>query len=198
MKESFSILRKSYLQIPIIKRRIFYILFFVICLIFFKTSSINSQSAESQYKDALRLLKEKKHDFAFLAFRAIIRDFPETRYAQESQFAIGEYFYEQNSYYEAIRNFADYIKKYPPSNATIFAKAYLMKIMQQIHSPTKKEKELIDKIKMDFFSKPLFLLFSEFKEISYKSPFQNKFTIRYYIDMIEVIKNDKIFLKITQ
>ena len=75
---------------------------------------------------------------------------------------------------------------------------FLLKIIEEIKDPTWEEKRLFEDIQKDFFSKPLFLLFKEYKETSYKSPLQNKFRIRYYIDNIEVYRNGQLFIKITQ
>lgn len=180
-------------------KKLFYILLFIGCIFFsFIAPALAGQSGRAQYEKATQLVKRGQYDFALLAFRSIIRDFPESKYAQEAKFALGEYFYRQKAYFEAIQNFTEYIKKYPDTTAAIFAKAYLIKIMESMEKPSQKEKELIDKIKMDFFSKPLFLLFSEHREVSYKSALANDFTIRYYIEDIEVYINDKPFIKITQ
>ena len=101
-------------------------------------------------------------------------------------------------YYDAVKGFTEYIKNYPDSKANVFAMAYLLKITEDIKDPTLEEKKMFDKIKQDLFSKPLFLLFRGYKETSYKSPSRNKFKIRYYIDNIEVYRNGKLFIKITQ
>jgi len=154
--------------------------------------------AGAQYKEALRLIREKKHDFAFMELRSILKDFPKSRYAQDALFGVAEYCYEHNMHYDAIKGFTEYINMYPDSKAVIFAKAYLLKIMDKIKNPTEEEKNALESIKRDFFSGPLFLLFSEYKETSYKSPFLNRFKIRYYFDNIEIYRNDEIFLKITQ
>lgn len=180
------------------KIKVFYILLFILCLLFlFDVPTLNGQSAEGLYREAIQFIKDKQYDFALLEFRAIIRDFPESKYAQESMFAMGEYFYTQGAYHEAIKNFAEYIRNYPDADGAIFAKAYLLKIMQSIEKPTEEERRVIDNIKTDFFSKALLLLFSEYKEASYKSVFQTVFTVRYYVDITEVYRNGKIFIKIT-
>lgn len=101
-------------------------------------------------------------------------------------------------YNDAIMNFTGYVKNNPDSKANIFAKAYLLKIIEDIKDPTQEEQKLFDDIQKDFFSRPLFLLFREYKETSYKSPLRNKFKIRYYIDNIEVYRNGQLFIKISQ
>jgi len=164
--------------------------------LFFIAQNIYGQTAATQYNEAVKFIRARQYDFAFLEFRSVTIDFPKTKYAEEATFAIGEYFYNKKAHYEAIRHFSEYIKKTPKSEGAIFAKAYLLKIMRTIENPTKKERKAIESMKNDFFSKPVFLIFSEYKEVFYKSPFEHEFKIRYYIDMIEVHRNGKLFIKI--
>ncbi|MDP2910862.1 MAG: outer membrane protein assembly factor BamD [Candidatus Omnitrophota bacterium] len=154
--------------------------------------------ARAGYDAAVRHIKKNQPDFALLEFRNVIRDFPKSPLAQKSMFAIAEYYYDNKMYYDAVRGFTGYIKNYPDSKANVFARAYLLKITEEIKDPTWEEKKMFDSIKQDLFSEPLFLLFREYKETSYKSSFQNVFKIRYYIDNIEVYRNDKLFIKISQ
>lgn len=154
--------------------------------------------AWARYNEAVRYIKAKQPDFAFMGFRDIVRDFPKSGFAQKAVFAIAEYYYDHRMYYDAIRSFTGYINDYPGSKANTFAKVYLLKITQEIKDPTPEETKLFEDLRTDFFSKPLFLLFSEYKETSYRSPSQNKFKIRYYIDNVEVYRNGQPFIKITQ
>lgn len=180
------------------KKAFLFLLPIVTLLFLFKVTMLCGQSPKAEYEEAIKSAREKRADFAFMAFRSIIRNFPETEYARESMFAIAEYYYEINAYFDAIRHFKDYIKIYPNTSGVTFAKAYLLKIKESIKNPTVKQKEILDEMEMDFFSRPLFLIFSEYKEDSYKSAFQNEFTIRYQLDLIEIYRNGKIFVKISQ
>jgi len=154
--------------------------------------------ARARYDSAIRYIKNKKPDFALLEFRSVIRDFPKSPLAQRSAFAIAEHYYDSKMYYDAIKGFAEYVKSYPDSKANVFAKAYMLKMIEEIADPTFEETNMLEDIKKEFFSTPLFLLFKEYKETSYKSPYRNKFKIRYYIDNIEVYRNDQLFIRITQ
>ena len=153
--------------------------------------------ARARYDEAIRYTKLKQPDFALMEFRSILQDFPKTVFAQKALFAIAEYCYDRRMHYEAIRNFTAHINDYPGSAANVFARAYLLKIMQDIREPNPEERRLFEEIKTAFFSKPLFLLFSEYKKTSYKSPSQNKFKIRYYVGNIEVYRNGQLFVKLT-
>ncbi|MFC1666969.1 hypothetical protein ACFL0P_03775 [Candidatus Omnitrophota bacterium] len=180
-------------------KKIYYILlFFAGLFLLFREPVLADQRGKHQYEKATQLIKKKQHDFALMEFRSIIRNFPDSKYACESLFAVGEYFYNQKNYYEATKYFTECVEHYPDLNEAVFARAYLLEITRRTEKPKGGEKTFVDDIEMEFFSKPLFLLFSEYREVSYKSAFQNNFTIRYYIDMIEVYKNDTLFVKITQ
>ncbi|MEK6732858.1 MAG: outer membrane protein assembly factor BamD [Candidatus Omnitrophota bacterium] len=181
-------------------KKINYILLSVITLIIiFSAQELYAVGfARAGYDAAVRYIEKKQPDFALMEFRSVTRDFPKSLLAQKSMFAIAEYYYDNKMYYDAVKDFTGYIKNYPDSKANVFAKAYLLKITEEINDPTWEEKKMFDTIKQGLFLEPLFLIFREYKETSYKSPFQNAFKIRYYIDNIEVYRNGKLFIKITQ
>lgn len=154
--------------------------------------------ARARYDAAIRYIKKNQPDFALMEFRSLLREFPKSSLVERSSFAMAEYYYNSRMYGDAIKSFTGYLKDYPDSKAGIFAKAYLLKIIEEIKDPTWEEKKVFENIRGDLFSSPLFLLFKEYKETSYKSPLRNKFKIRYYIDNIEVYRNGQIFVKITQ
>ena len=158
----------------------------------------SGHGGRGQYDRAVQYVKEHNHDIALMEFLSIIRNFPESIYAQKSLFAIGEYFYEKNAYSEAIKHFTKYIRDYPDYDDAIFARAYLLKIIKGAKEAPEENKVIIKNIESDFFSKPLFLLFSEYKEETYRSALQNDFTIHHYIDMVEVYRNGELFIKLTQ
>jgi len=181
-------------------RKINYIILSAIGLmVIFSAQELYAEGfARARYDAAIRYIKKKQPDFALLEFRSVVRDFPKSPLAQRSVFAIAEYYYDNKMYYDAIKDFTGYVKNYPDSKANVFAKAYLLKIIEEIKDPTREEKNTFEDIKKEIFSKPLFLLFKEYKETSYKSPSRNKFKIRYYIDNIEVYRNGQLFIKIAQ
>ncbi|MFC1624181.1 tol-pal system YbgF family protein [Candidatus Omnitrophota bacterium] len=186
----------------ILLKKIFYIFLFVLSLYLISKEPIlaagPSHGGKGQYDRAVRYVKEHNYDIALMEFLSIIRNFPESIYAKRSLFAIGEYFYEKNAYSEAIKHFTKYIGDYPDYDDAIFARAYLLKIIEDVKESPEENKVFIENIEADFFSQPLFLLFSEYKEETYKSALRNDFTIHHYIDMIEVYRNGELFIKLTQ
>lgn len=178
-------------------KKIYYIfLVLIVSGIYFDADSLYATEASARYDKAIRHIKANQPDFAFMEFRSILRDFPKSSLREKSIFAMAEYYYNNKMYYDAILNFTGYINDYPDSKANVFAKAYLLKIMEEIKDPAWEEIRMLEKVKEDFFSKPMFLLFAEYKETSYRSALRNKFKIRYYIDNIEVYRNGQLFVKI--
>jgi hypothetical protein len=176
----------------------FIILFVVGLIVVFSVQDLYAGEAGARYDKAIRCIKLKQPDFAFMEFRSILRDFPKSSLAQKSMFAMAEYYYDHKMYYDAILNFTEHINNNPRSKkANIFAKTYLLKIMEEIKDPTWEEKRMLENVKKDFFSKPLFLVSARYKETSYKSVSRNKFRVRYYIDKVEVYRNGQLFVKIT-
>jgi len=175
------------------------ILFIVGLIVIFSSQELYAEGfARARYDAAVRHMKNNQPDFALMEFRNVARDFPKSPLAKRSMFAIAEYYYDNKIYYDAIKDFTGYIKNYPGSKEDVFARAYLLKIMREIENPTWEEKTAFEDIKKELFSKPLFLLFKEYRETSYRSASLNRFKIRYYIDNIEVYRNGQLFIKITQ
>jgi outer membrane protein assembly factor BamD (BamD/ComL family) len=179
-------------------KKINYILLFsVLLIIAFCAGDIYGFDAMDQYNRAIGYIKTKRPDFALMEFRGIVRDYPKSLFAQKALFAVAEYCYDNKIYYEALDNFREYLNKYPGSKSGVFAKAYLLKITQDIKDPSQDEKKAFENIKNDFFSKPLFFLFKEYKKTSYKSPSLNRFEIKYNPDNVELYRNNRIFLTLT-
>jgi len=176
-------------------KKINYILLFAVgFIVIFGAQNLYGFDAMAQYNKAVRYIKMKQPDFALMEFRGVVRDFPKSVFARKAMFAMAEYCYDNKLYYEAMDNFTEYLNKYPGSKAGVFARAYLLKIMGEINNPSQEETKAFENIKKELFSKPLFLLFKEYKETSYKSDSWNKFKIKYYIDNIEVYRNGRLFL----
>lgn len=166
--------------------------FAVAILIFINLSCITS-TQDSQYYDALKEAKSGNADFAFMKLNNYLRENPDSIHTQEIRFAIGEYYFQIKDYRDAIYKLTDYIKDYPKDESIIFAQAILYKILLEY----KKEPQLIQNLKENFFSKSLFLIFSESKAKYYKSILNNTYKIVDYVDKIEIFKNNGLFLKIT-
>lgn len=170
------------------------LLFMAGLVVIFCAQDLYAGEAEDMYRGAVRCIKLKQPDFAFMGFRSIARDFPDSPLAERAIFAMAEYYYDNKMYYDAIKNFTWCAKNYSDLKANVIAKAYLFKIIKEIKDPASEEKEMAEDIKKEFFSKSVFLLFSEYKKTSYRSALLNKFRIKHYADNIDVYRNDQPFL----
>jgi len=150
------------------------------------------ESPRQLYSQARRALKLKKLDFAFLHFNTIVDKHPDSKYAQKSLLAMGEYYFSTAAYYEATLTFKRFIEKYPDSAAEPFAKVYLLKIAQ-IEKNNKLAKDLEHQI---INSQQLSLVFRDFKEHKYLSALSKDYKAVYFIDRMEFYIDEELFAKI--
>lgn len=164
-------------------------------LAFFNLScaTISTQHIDNQYFEALKEVKAGNIDFAFMLLKNYLRENPASIYGQQVKFAIAEYYLQLKNYREAIPALIEYIKDYPEDKSTLIARVLLYKAISDYNQ----EPILTKDIKERFFSKSLFLVFSESKMRSYESILNNVYKIIDYVDRVEIYKNDELFLKIT-
>lgn len=133
----------------------------------------------------------------FMKLREIVNNHPNSSQAEDAQFSIAEYYYYQKDYHDALIEFINFVKRYPNGNATIFAKLYLLKIYSVPRHDAEVEKSLSMDIERELYSRPLFLLFSEYEKKSYTSPFGNIYEVHSFPEKVEVYLNGKSFYTIT-
>ena len=54
---------------------------------------VKASEAGLEWKEAIQSVKEAEDDFAFMSFRTILEEYPDSRYALPAQFAQGEYYF---------------------------------------------------------------------------------------------------------
>jgi predicted Zn-dependent protease len=166
----------------------------VIALILvFTNISCNTASRDIRYDSAMKEIELGNMDFAFMELRGYLRENPGSIHAPQIKFAACEYYFLASDYRDAISELTQYITGYPFEKNTIFAQAILYKILLEHKGDT----AVLEKLKELFFSKSVFLIFSESKTKQYKSILNNNYRIMDYVDKIEIFKNDELFLKIT-
>ncbi len=82
---------------------------------FINTESETQSGADDIFDNALDLYKEKKLDKATEQFKIVLKQYPKSRVAPESQYRIGTIFEETGDYVEAHKAYQDLIKSYPQS-----------------------------------------------------------------------------------
>lgn len=82
---------------------------------FISTESDTQGGADDIFENALELFKEKKLDKAVEQFKIVLKQYPKSRVAPESQYRIGTIFEEKSDYVEAHKAYQALIKSYPQS-----------------------------------------------------------------------------------
>ena len=168
-------------------------------IIFFSLLLLSSCASLSEpgriYKNALNNVKEKNFDSAFMNLRELARDYPNSPYSRNARFAMAEYLFTKKDYYDSLREFVSIIEDFPNTSQALFAKAIVYKALSEFSS--KEIEGLSSKIKREFFAQPIILVFSEYKTKSLKTLLGSHYTIKDYVDRVEIFKDNEIFLKIT-
>lgn len=119
----------------------------LLVLIFAFTFSLNNLAFSSDdyllNKEAVKLLKEKKFDFAFLRFQKLLRNFPNSKYSEFAQLEIAKYYFNSNDLYNSKIEFEKLIKTYPKGKYSKEANVYLKKI-DAVYLDNLKERSLRD------------------------------------------------------
>ena len=152
----------------------------------------HAQSDAVLYQTAKKAAATGDNDYAFMCFRSIINSSSRSKFYKEALFSTGEYYYSIGDYRNADRSFSSFLDAYSKDEAFPFAIAYLLRIDAQ----TRISKTTDDLRKKLITFKQLSLLFSEFKELTYKSPLNLHYKAIYFIDSIEIYINEELFEKV--
>ncbi|MCR5563383.1 MAG: tol-pal system protein YbgF [Desulfovibrio sp.] len=68
---------------------------------------------EAAYKSALKLARSGRNEDGIQAFRSFLQQFPQGRYAANAEYWIGECYYAQGKYGEALKQFETVNRNYP-------------------------------------------------------------------------------------
>ncbi|OGX26458.1 MAG: hypothetical protein A3J51_02790 [Omnitrophica WOR_2 bacterium RIFCSPHIGHO2_02_FULL_45_21] len=144
------------------------------------------------YSMAIREVKADNIDFAFMYFRSLLRNYPDSKYAHDGSFAIGEYYFIAADYKNAAEAWSNFINDYPDSKGLPFALMYLLRV-----AGIRQDASLLEKLRTKIIGlKQLTFLFRESKGYTYKSPLRRKYRMIYYIDKVEFYVDDKLFEKV--
>jgi TolA-binding protein len=152
-----------------------------------------AQQESQLYSSAVAQFKVGNDEFAFLNLFSLIRSFPQSKYLENSLFAIGEYHYADKNYAGAAEVFSRIVEEFPDSKSTVFAMAYLLKIAQM-----RDDAELAaDLGKAIATFHKLSLVFRNSKAFTYRSVSMKKYKADYYIDKVEFYKNGELFAQVS-
>lgn len=151
-----------------------------------------AQGSGFSYSQALKAARKGDDDFAFMYFKECLRKDSKSKFAPKALFAIGEYYFSNRSLAQASKAFAAFVNRYPKSKSAVFAYSYLMVLAKKDQNQS-----LVQEFKRKIIAfQKLKLLFSDFKEYKYRSPFFNKYKAIYFIDRVEIYINGKLFAEV--
>ncbi len=135
--------------------------------------------------------REKNKDLIFMQLRSDLQKTKRPEEIKGLKFAMAEYFYSLNSFYEAKKKFQECAKRESTDVRTLLANIYLQKIAE-----VEGRAEEAESIKKRLFSKRFILLFHDYKAIKYHSRLGNTYRFEYFLDHIRVYKNGNLFAEI--
>ncbi len=153
---------------------------------------VEASDADVKWNEAVSSAKQAEYDFAFMDFNTILELYPHSRYGPAAEFAIGEYYFLENNLPMASDEFLDFYAKYPQHEEALIALAYLYKIAQTRHLPEEMKKYR----KKAASFRQLTFIFNNNKYFKYRSGFQHRYKLVYYIDKVELYDNNKLFTEV--
>ncbi|MFA5038575.1 MAG: hypothetical protein WC732_02720 [Candidatus Omnitrophota bacterium] len=154
-----------------------------------------------RYHSAIQTFRQGQTYFSIMHLNSIIREDPQSRYAPSAMFALGEYYFDHEDYFNSIMTLSRYVRSYPKDKGVVFAKLIIYKIINEIKKEDEvgeQEAALIKEIRKELFSQPLFLIFYDRKFPRwYKSIFDHSYLVYDYVDKIKVFRDEKIFLALS-
>jgi len=153
---------------------------------------VKASEANLEWTEAIGLAKQGENDFAFMDFRAILDDYPNSRWAMASAFAQGEYYFLQDNLPMATDEFKNFYAKYPQHPEALIAIAYLFKIAEIQKNPDRM-KEYRNKAAS---FRQLTFIFNDQKSFKFMSGFQRKYKLVSYINKVDLYVNGKLFTEV--
>lgn len=172
------------------KIRIAIFSFFILSMFF--QGIVFAETDSWLYSEAVKEANQGNYEFAFLHLHSLARSYPESKYLEDALFTIGEHHFTGNNSSGAVEAFSQLLEKFPDSKSTLFSLAYLLKVAQA----RKSEKLAADLEKTILTFHKISLVFRDSKEFTYKSAFQNRYKAVYFIDKVEIYKNDELFTQV--
>ncbi len=154
-----------------------------------------AESANGRIKNAKRFLSQKKPDFAFLEYRALLKDHPESPAAADAAFGLGEYYFEMRNVAESAMAFQRLTVKPTDDVSQVLALTYLLKCAE-LSSDEQSIKTYRTQLKKSLASKKFLMLFGEGRKQQWNSPFENRFELKEFVDRMEIYRNGSPFYTI--
>ena len=154
---------------------------------------VKASEANLEWQDAVKSAKQGEYDFAFMDFKTITDDYPNSPRFLAATFAQAEYYFLENNLQAASDEFKTFYNKYPKHEESLIALVYLFKIAQIQNYPDD-IKEYRNKI-ASFHQ--LTFIFNDKKSFKFFSGFQRKYRLVYHINKVELYVNGQLFSEVS-
>ena len=166
----------------------------IVCLILICTASPSGAGEDSSlFAKGKKFARSNETEFAYMQFRDIINNFPNSIHREHALFATGEYYASIPDHEETKRIFNQFLIEYPESKSKIFVLAYLYK-MAEVDGDT----EQIEKLKTDIIRiQQVGFVFRNSKELKYQSPLAHHYRAVIQIDRILIEKEGETLVELS-
>ncbi|HTL71130.1 MAG TPA: hypothetical protein VL404_07570 [Candidatus Eisenbacteria bacterium] len=164
--------------------------FFVLCLL----AGTGAAQADERWDSARDHARSGRKDFAFLEYKAFLRENPASPRARDAEFALGEYCFERNDAEGARRAFSASATG-PADEFALLSEVYLLQCARRLDDAGA-ARELEERLKKSLSSRRFFRLFEGRKPEKWTSPLGNDFRFRESADRLEIELNGSPFYAI--
>ena len=166
---------------------------FVLVLLLSLASPAISGEDSSLFSKGRKFARTSQQEFAYMQFRDIIYNFPNSAHREEALFATGEYYAAIPDHLETQRIFTQFLTEYPDSKSKIFALAFLYKIAE-----ADQDEETMEKLKTEIIAiQRVGFVFRNSKELKYLSPCNNHYRAVIQIDKILIEKEGEALVELS-
>ncbi|MFH1857947.1 MAG: hypothetical protein ABH845_03480 [Candidatus Omnitrophota bacterium] len=178
------------------KKTLFPIWIFLIVSCFCAADMLHAdETSRGKLAQAKQYVAEGELDFAFMEYRALLQEKPNSEGALEATFAIGEYYFKQRNGREAKEAFEQYLAQAEEEIPRLLADVYLLQCFRLLGELSAFQ-TLEFQLKEMLSSKKLFLAFENERVQTWSSPLGNHFELREFVDRLEITQDGKSFYAI--
>lgn len=154
------------------------------------------EDAKERFVQAERYVAKGEIDFAFMEYRALLRETPSDPAARDAAFAVGEYYFRQRNIQEARDTFEALSESSLEDIAGLLAHVHLL-LCARLLEDTASASSLESRLKAFLSSRKFFLAFEEGRVQEWASPLGNRYELREFVDRMEMTCNGSPFYTIT-
>ena len=145
------------------------------------------------YAKALKYAREGNREFAYMNYRALLRDYPNSTFKEPALFAEGEYYFLIHDYVQAAVRFDAVLRDYPDTKAKLFILAYLFKYASFENNMDLRQELRNQMINLEQVS----FVFRDTKIYEYTSPLNRAHKANFMINKIQYFIEGELFEEVS-